>query len=468
MDRRLSVLGLLYRKAIPATHRGVVQTLFQPERALIVVRDRPELGRQVLIFLSRSRQCLLHSFPKAGQHRIVKIRPAEIEAMLAEWFPVNEGTTNDAVLMSEAQMMELVSSPPEGIPSELSNVDSAIAQRLMTSLRTRAWSGSFLLLEVRGGKAADAESWTAWSNGELTWVGDLYHPSGIMRLTCGGDWFTGLCRQIVRRLGQFERIVRAYALSSEELAYALVLLNRRDLAGRWMAPASTQETEERLQKAAQILQARGLSGISPRGFPLLAGDLEQALAPMLLPTRIGRIRTFSGRGRAEGILYILKNRSFCAHFPKGKQHVIESGNIEQLPAYLMSLFRGFGEKEVSSTKAIPISMQALIECLDQKDRTTMEANLRKAGLTKSIAANLAGDILQHEYRASLNGIRPMNRNTPRQEEASAPTLLLLKSPQRDWLFFFPDMKTDTVGKAIQADRKRLLQQLGAITDLPSQ
>lgn len=465
MNQRLSSIGLLDGKKISTVHRGTVQTLFHPERALIAVRERPDIGKQILIFLSWQGRFLLHSFPKMGQHRVVNIRPAEIEGILAEWFPVMEGISTDIILLSEAQLTNLISNTSKETPSELSNINPAIAQRLTTSIQMRKWSGSFLLLELQKDRVVNAESWTAWSGEDQTWLAEQHNQAGMLRLLFGGDYVTGLRRQVVRRLGQFEQIVRAYALLSEELAFALSLLNRPDLANQWMTGISPKETEDRLEKAAQSLQTRGLSGISSKGFPLLVADFEQALTPMIVPNYKVLIRTLSARGMAAGTLYVQSKRSFCAHFPNRGRHILECGKIEQLSAYLLRLFQGFGEKKISGSKPASISLQGLTACLDLKDRLEIEANLHKSGLTKHIAAQLSSDIIQYEYRVSMNGVASSDNEGGR--DVNIPTLLLLKGSERDWIFAFPNAKADSVGEVIEADSKRLLQFLDIIVNPPN-
>lgn len=462
VDSRLSELGLLKRKAIPVNQRATVQTLFRPERALIVVRDRPDVGKQVLIFLCRQKQCLLHSFPKENQHRIVEMNPDEIENMLKEWFPVQAGVASDAVLLTEVQLTELIEVTNNGeTPPPLPNIDSAISQKLLHSLQTRRWSASFLLLEMQDGQAVNADSFTAWSGDESVWVADLYNSSGVMRLLCGGDNFIGLRRMMVRRLAQFDKIIRAYRLSSEELAFALTLLNRSDLANQILQRAPSQITDERWQAASQSLQARGLSGISPGGFPTLASDFEQALAPMVLHTRIGRIRTVSPQGNSEGTLYLLKDRFFCAHFVRTNAHVLESGNWGQLPGYLLNLFQDFGDPKIAISKSAPISLQLLTGLLDETDPLIVEKRLRQAGLSKGFSASLATDMAHPVYRVSVIGI-----NTPRKDSSSKvddhPTLFLLKGSKQDWLFSFPNEGADAIGQAMQADHNRLIIELTAI------
>ena len=465
MNQRLSSIGLLDGKKISTVHQGTVQILFHPERALIAVRERPDIGKQILIFLSWQGRFLLHSFPKMGQHRVVNIRPEEIEGILAEWFPVMEGISTDIILLSETQLTNLISNTSKETPSELSNINPAIAQRLTTSIQMRKWSGSFLLLELLKDRVVNAESWTAWSGEDQTWLAEQHNQAGMLRLLFGGDYVTGLRRQIVRRLGQFEQIVRAYALLSEELAFALSLLNRPDLANQWMTGISPKETEETLQNAARSLQARGLSGISPKGFPLLVADFEQALTPMIVPNYKVLIRTLSARGTATGTLYVQNKRSFCAHFPNGRRHVLECGKIEQFPAYLLSLFQGFGEKKTPVSKPASISLQDLTVCLDLKDHFEVEAKLRKAGLNKNLATQLSGDIIQYEYRASLNSVVPSASNSGK--DVNIPTLFLLKGSERDWIFVFPNAKSDSVGEVIEANRKRLLQFLDVIINPPN-
>ncbi len=462
VDSRLSELGLLKRKAIPANQRATVQTLFQPERALIVVRDRPDVGKQILIFLCRQKQCLLHSFPKENQHRIAEMNPDEIENMLKEWFPAQAGASSDAILLAETQLTELIEITNNGeTPPPLPNIDSVLSQKLLHSLQTRRWSASFLLLELQDGQAVNADSFTAWSGDESVWSAGLYNSSGVIRVLCGGDNFIGLRRMMVRRLAQFDKIIRAYRLSSEELAFALTLLNRSDLANRILQRAPSQITDERWHAAAQSLQARGLSGISPKGFPNLAGDFEQALAPMVLHTRIGRIRTVSPQGNSEGTLYLLKDSFFCAHFVRKDAHVLESGNWRQLPGYLLSLFQDFGDQKITISKSAPISLQVLTALLEESTPLFVEKRLRQAGVSKGFAASLAADVTHPVYRASMIGI-----NTPRKDSGDKadghPTLLLLKGNKQDWLFSFPNERAEAIGQAMQADRKRLVSELMAI------
>lgn len=464
VNGRLSELGLVTRNAIRTDKRAVVQTLFHPESALVVMRDRPDVGKQFLIFLSRQKQFLLHSFPKEDQHRIAEINPEEIESLLADWFPVQAGQINNAVILDEGQLRQLIAKDHEDeSPNLLEGVDPAIEQKLSESLRNRKWSASFLLLELENDRALNTDSFTAWNGDGMTWVVESYDSPNKLRLFCGGSRFIGLRRITVRRLAQFEQIIRAYRLSSNELAFVLTLLNCGDLANSILKEDASKITEEQWQTTAQGLQARGLTTISPKGFPALADDIEQALAPMILPTYIGRIRTISTRGSYAATLYLLKNRLFCAHFPKKDEHILECGGWERLPNYLLDLFHDFGFEEITKSTSAPISLKALTELLEKPESLSTEEKLLQAGIPKKLVAALAEDIVHPVYRASVIGIDSSRKNHGERSD-NHPMLLLLKGSRRDWMFTFPHDGAGAVGLAIQASRKRFLAELLATLD----
>lgn len=462
VNSRLSELGLVNKNTIRADKRAVAQTLFHPERALVVMRDRPDVGKQFLIFLNRQKQFLLHSFPKENQHRIAEINPDEIEILLTDWFPVQAGQISDAVILDEGQLRQFIAKNQEDESKNfLEGVDPGVEQKLSESLRNRKWSASFLLLELEDDRAVNADSFTAWNGNDMTWVAESHNSSNKMRLICGGDHFIGLRRITVRKLARFEQIIRTYRLSSNELAFALTLLNCGDLANSILKEDASKITEEQWQTTAQGLQVRGLTTISPKGFPALADDIEQALAPMILPTYIGRIRTISTRGSYAATLYLLKNRLFCAHFPKKDEHILECGGWERLPNYLLDLFHDFGFEETAKSTPAPISLKALTELLEKPESLSTEEKLLQAGIPKKLVAALAEDIVHPVYRASVIGIDSSRKNHDERLD-NHPMLFLLKGSRQDWMFTFPHDGADAVGLAIQANRKRFLAELLAI------
>lgn len=464
LDGHLAEKGLIKGKKIAADKRALIQALLRPERALIFVRDRPDIDKQILIFLCRDRLCLLHSFPQEKQHRIAIMKPDEIENMLNEWFPVRKDLSNDAILLTESLLADLISITNKGeIPTPLPNVDSAQSNKLIQSLLTRRWSVSIMLLEIKDGQAVNADTYTAWSGDDVEWVCDLHSPE-VMRLRAGGNYFVGLQRMLVRKLAQFDRIVRAYRLSSDELAFSLMALNRGDLANHILHLSGSQVSGDRMEDASKNLQVRGLIGISPKGFPFLADDFEQALSAMVIPTRIGRIRTASAKGVSEGTLYLLKRRFFCAHYARKEEHVIECGTWEQFPTYLLSLFQGFGEKQKAGrSKPAPIQLQALTEMLDERGTSSIEQRLLQQGLSKVFAAKLAADMANPMYQASLIGINPSLEKSRNIKDH--PTLLLLKGSNRDWIFSFPHERADAIGTAMQADSMRFMTELEKVLDI---
>lgn len=462
VNRHLSELGLVIKNAIRGDKRALIQTLFHPERVLVVMRDRPDVGKQILIFLGRQKKFLLHSFPKENQHRIVEINPDEIERMLKDWFPVKAGPVSDAAVVSEERLRRFIEKAhdDESLFS-LEGVDPSIGQKISGTLQNRKWTASFLLLELANDQAINADSFTAWNSDELVWVAEFYSAPSNARLICGGDHFIGLRRMLVRRFAQFEEIIRTYHLSSNELAFALLLLNRGDLVNNILKEDPSKITGEKLQTTAQGLQVRGLSTISPSGFPMLARDFEQALTPMVLPTRIGRIRTISAHGDYAATLYLQKNRSFCTHIVQKEKHMVECGSWSYLSRYLLGLFQDFGNVETTRSKTAPISLQSLTELLEQSDRSAVEEKLHQAGFPKHLAASLSEDIAQPIYRASVIGINTPHKTSDKNSD-NHPSLFLLKGTKRDWLFTFPNERADAIGLAMQANREIFLKELSVV------
>lgn len=461
IDRRLSDLGLKAGDGIAEDYRPIFQTLFYPDRALVVIRDRPDVGKQILIFQCRRGICLVHSFPNEGWHRIALIKPIEIESMLKAWFPLPEGDHSSAPIhLSEEQLASLISATNVGeAPPPLTIMNTKSGQQLLNSLQTRKWSSSILALRLQDGQSTDAESYTIWAGEDSIWTGELHDFTGMMRLYSGREIFIGLVRMLLRNLAQLDQSVRAYRLSTEELAYSLMALNAKDRAIRVLKNSSLEITDEMWMTVAKDLKTRGLIKTSPGGYPSLAFDFEQALAPMVVPIRIGRIKTVSSQGASDGIIYLRKDRGFCAHYSPNAINVIESGTWEQLPLYLMSLFRGFGEDESHKpSRPIRISLKELTSLLEDKDHTHVEERLRATGASKTVFEKLAADLMNPVYRASIVGINPPNASATNQESVN-PSVYLLKGNTCDWIFAFPDSRADSMGKGMQSNRDLLLSEL---------
>lgn len=461
IDQRLSTLGLLGNKKTIST---LAQTLMHPERALLVVRDRVGIGRQILIFLCRQKQCLLHSFPKEGQHRVIETNPAEIEKILQEWLPAGKktGTESRAILIQDAHLKEMIAAVLKGDKPALPlDIDPISGSQLTHSLQKRTWSASLLLLQLKNLEVVNADSFTAWSDGKDVWTAELFSPSGVMRIFSDSINYQGLLKQLIRTLVQFDQIVRAYHLSGAELAFALTTLNRGDLAGRLIHqvyPKSTDKNDN-WKAAGDSLRARGLSSASPVGFPILSNDFEQALIPVILHTHIGRIRTVSPQGVSEGTLYIQKDRSFSTHFSSGDKHVLESGNWDHLPTYLLKLFRDFGNQKITRSKSAALSLKTLTGLLETSDQKIIEQILRQTGLPGKFSTEMSMDMANPVYRASIIIIETPRNNKDQQQDDGYPMLLLLKGKQRDWMFSFSSQHADSIGQAVQSDHKQFLTAL---------
>ena len=468
IEKQLINRGYIDGNAIPEKYKSLFQILFTPERAFMVIRERPDVGKQVLIFLTRAGRFLLHSFPKKGQHRIIELSLADIERILFEWFPSVAGAAKYGISMQESQLTDIIQKVEQGsltnASSLLANVDSPIKENLIKSLKSRQWSGSFALLVLENDQAVDADSFTAWSGKSSTWSAGRDISPGALTLIKGGDAFIGQLRQLIRKLAQFDKIVRAYRLSANELAFALSVVNQQSLANQLLKLTDEQLTDENWQTTRDNLQKRGLIRISSQGSPLLTDDLEDGLTPLILHSRIDVVRTISQKGTSQGTLYVLKNKSFCTHFIRDNVHLLECGNIALLPNYLLGLFHGFGNRKALKRKSASIRLDTLTRLLTMgSDKEAIEKELIKSSIQKDVASDLAIDLADHAYRASITGVKKLRENNKHDDIGTRSSLLLLKGRQQDWVVAFPSGDAKTIGKMIPADREVLLKQFSQIT-----
>ncbi|KPK88321.1 MAG: hypothetical protein AMJ88_19220, partial [Anaerolineae bacterium SM23_ 63] len=151
---------------------------FFPDSTLMVVRNIPQLGEQVLIFFRREDYILLHTFPEEHTHRMEPLdHPDRVLEILLEWFPLYQYPMGESQLQMSLDRFEdfrgLAESRQEDAAVELLQNqalgdDEKLA--LVQAVENRAISGSFVVLYLEGEVIHDAFSLAVFADGKTAWT----------------------------------------------------------------------------------------------------------------------------------------------------------------------------------------------------------------------------------------------------------------------------------------------------------
>jgi hypothetical protein len=153
-------------------------TSFFPDSALLVVRNIPQLGEQVLVFFRREDYLLLHSFPEEHTHRMEPLDDSDqVLEILLDWFPLHQylkGKTQLHMSPGELEAFQgLAESQQENAAVELLQnqpLSNDEKLTLVQAVEDRAISGSFAVLYLEGEVVHDAFSLAVFADGKTAWV----------------------------------------------------------------------------------------------------------------------------------------------------------------------------------------------------------------------------------------------------------------------------------------------------------
>jgi hypothetical protein len=183
---------------------------FFPDSTLMVVRNIPQLGEQVLIFFRREDYILLHTFPEEHTHRMEPLdHPDRMLEILLEWFPLHQYPKGESQLFISPDRFEafqgLAESRQEGAAVELlqnqpMSDDEKLA--LVQAVENRAISGSFAVLYLEGEVIHDAFSLAVFADGKTAWA--LEQPEGSLNdqqisIRRVGPDFVGVMSRLIER-----------------------------------------------------------------------------------------------------------------------------------------------------------------------------------------------------------------------------------------------------------------------------
>jgi hypothetical protein len=466
--------------------RPLLEALFFPEQAMVVIRDRPTIGNQIFYLLRKGPILLMHSFPQEGRHFILPIaQPVEIAQILLDWFPLGLLPSSAAELVMGRDVFDRTvflarrGGREEALKALLDfPVEEGERTNLINAIHHRKLSGTIGLLVFQSNTVDDASSVNVLTDGLTGWAitqeesSASQEPSLRVRRT-GAD-FTMIVRELVeqfagtklpRQQTDGSGKTTRFLLHLDEIAMALASINCTELSQKMAAAAfqgiTAGEYSERMKAAQQSLMDHGLCKLSTRGFPDLEPDLAKAVYTIATSDFMIELAACRKDAPANTCIHIVRGRFFAAYYNYGKtMQVLEFGLHKDLPSYLEFLFPDFGGEKRVPEKSFSISYTALEKALDNvTDRKKADRILRLDGLKASETNSLLDDLSDSDYRATF-----IRRDAPGggeiadtpQSVPSLPALLLVKSPRRSLLFRFQDH--DKKGEALAVTQAAFLKE----------
>jgi hypothetical protein len=475
--------------AVDPQTRPILDALFFPERAMIVVRDQKGVGRQFIHVVRKGKTIVIHSVPKEREHFVGLIpQPIDVLQLVVGWFPMYQLPVSPARFRIEKESFERIRRLADaGKTDEALNalpggtLEPAEAKNLIRAITDRKVSGSIACLDIQSNEVEGGDSVAVLTDGRTGWLiyqEDTPAPEeGMVTVRRTGADFSMAARELVETLAGTKLTRRQadpsgksirFALSLDELAMALAAINCADLSRKMYAGLSQDPTgdqyPDRMKKAQQSLVDCGLCAASERGLPVLNEELAQAVFPVAKSDFVIQISTSGGGPAADMGVYVVRGRFFTAYSNYGEPlQMLDFGKYKNLASYLEAMFPDFGTEKGIQKTSFPIAYEVLEKALEKTGDPQAAAKiLASDGVTDSNARLLAEDLSDSTFRATLIRREALDRkkNIEGEKVEKQPDTLLLKSPRRSWMFQFQE--TGAKGKAVVADREGFLKAVAGL------
>jgi hypothetical protein len=256
-----------------------------------------------------------------------------------------------------------------------------------------------------------------------------------------------------------------HTLGLEELALALGILNKADMGYALMRSVyenlTTEQIEERLTAAGHSLLARGDIAISDKGSPILEDGLENAIFPLIHFDKILQLSVVRGGDQFASSIHIQEGKKFTSHNVQADVvHVLEHGDVKDLPMYLVDAFSEIGKDETESgAVAARITPTMLASAAREKNIKKLEEVFVKENWHQKDAKELASDLIDQIVRVTLLfQLVNSTQSSPVQGEEGK-MIWLLQGKNRSWLFEFPSIQDNAEGAAFHITSKEIIKHL---------
>ena len=457
-----------------------LDTLFFPEQAIFVMRNRSQSCRQIFYVLQKGKSIVLHSFPKKREHYLYAFSKAQdLYQFLINWFPLFRlpvsASKFDIAMETFGRIRVLAEN---GKTKEILNllettaIDPDEKEYFVQAMAEQKIIGGMSWLSYHEGKVQNEDSLTIVSDGRTGWLISKKKTSDpeekLLSISRTGADFTAVARDFVERftneiLPRHEKnssgIFIRYTLSLDEFAMALAAVNCVELSTKLYAMISRdvkrEQYSDRMNKAQQSLIEHGLCTMSERGLPVLDEDLAQAVFSVAKANSQIDITASGGGPVVDTGVYLVHGRFFSAYYNYGEHlQVLEYGKYIDAGIYLKSLFPAFCIQKDARKISSGISLDTMDRVRKiEGNRQETEKVLLSDGIRDTTAQLLAEDFSDSKFRAMLFRKDPPEdkENKKTKKDGKKPNLLfLLKSPRRSWIFQFQE--PGSKGTAIVPDQ----------------
>lgn len=450
--------------------KGILNTLLSPMRAMIVVRDIPEIGKQKVVFNWTSDSLVMHLQTADGKHGLRLIPAVKLLPALLDWFKlaVMEQPALDPIQVGIDELENFRIAVENGkaktakrlLPAGASD---ASKEALLDSYQNRKISGAVSSFNCYNGEAEAAWSFSLIASESSSWLITL-DPADQDQLVlkqANDDFNLFLASYVENFTGQLATEFQSYVLSNETLALSLALINRGDLSKQILfekyPDISNEKMTEILNRATEVMKGVNLCSVNAGGIITLDARLEKAIFPLAKYDEIVQTDIIRPNLRSAAKIYRQNNGFFTSIIRVDNKIVLEFGASESLTKYLHTVYAGFGmssKKEFSS--GLTIHLNTLIASIEVVDRPgEIKALLTNESLPAQIQKDLGEDIAHQQFRATIQRIAEARKNGTR------PTLLLLQGQDRSWIFSFAETENNPIGQLSQVTREEFYYFLSA-------
>lgn len=156
---------------------SLAMTSFFPDGALIIVRNLPEIGDQILLIFHRGSSMVLHTFPEQFSHRLAPLDSPQAIDLIQRWFPLTAYPVSDGNLLLTTERFEELGDKAEAHQKEAALqllADSPLADEekvnLVEAIEQRTISGSFAAVQRSGDTITTAYSVAVIAGPATAWL----------------------------------------------------------------------------------------------------------------------------------------------------------------------------------------------------------------------------------------------------------------------------------------------------------
>lgn len=433
----------------------LITGIFRPERVFEIIKDTVGKGKQRVIFISSAGKLILHVQPEEGVHSLKLLDRDQISSLIAEWFKdIPEGSV-EAFTMSilESQFDEI------RVLCETNQREKAIqtleqigtprpqAETIFSQIKNRRVSSVFAFYEFTDAIATEVSSFSFFAGDSSTWLILEDGDADKVKVSSRPNLFEITVNEFKEKfLMNKEALFRSFVLTKNMLAVSLNLINQTQLGLQLLKgkgqTATYLELEEVYEDTVAEMNKLGLLMQPPNSpVPHLLPTFELAFSPIVVCNELVIARLARTGFGADARIFCSRDKSFSSLLENNDRYVLETGRYENLPIYLLELFKGFHPvEEPGDMKDFTIPYQSLIEVIGggrsvKRVSEQLTAWIEDAPTREALSSDIVGTV----FRGSIQKMDyPVITDDDATQNTKKPILMLLQGKRYSWLFKYED------------------------------